>query len=120
MLLHPNHVQHRFLGQETYYFIPEIYDAYGKEYHTKKNYMLGDIDIDWMMFVAGLDLGVLPYTPEVNMHGARSDYFRIVDTHKFLLTSIRLGVIIDAKTPVISQVLDEETTYTGACTTTSH
>lgn len=73
---------------DTYYFIPEIYDTHKTSYHAQTA-------LDWVQFVRGLDLGVVSY------ESLRSDYYRVVDSHRFLLMCIQLGVQIDEHTPTI-------------------
>lgn len=71
-----------------YYFIPEVYDVFEKEY--KKS------DLFYRAFINSKDLGLIANLTNTNERdygrGIHSDYYKIVDEKKWLLAKIKYGI----------------------------
>ena len=92
----------------TYYFVPEIFNTYRREYD-------GSLHAgEWYDFVVAKRLGVAPYVSPYarlnlfNKDALISDYYRIVDLKQFLVTAMRLNIVVDDETPTIHKTITGE------------
>lgn len=94
------------IDNNTYYFIPTIFDTYRKEYGGSWPRPLA-----WYDFVVSKQLGVIPYasphaTSDVfSQDSLISDYYRIVDLKLFMVAALQLGVVVDDETPTIPSTM---------------
>lgn len=81
---------------DVYYFMPQIYDVYGHAYDR-------DAHGRWHEYITSLNLGVVSYCVVGSMgyQRVRSDYYRVDDAQRFLVTAMQLGIVIDEDTPYI-------------------
>ena len=82
------HIDQQFnYNTEDYYFIPEIFDHFEKEYRKS--------DYFYKLFIDSLDLGVITNVTKDNERdygkGVHSDYYKVIDEKKFMLARLKYG-----------------------------